>query len=975
MTWAHVQNIANGTSGGGNTSLTATFGSNVTAGDLIVVTAINNTNSTSGTLTLTDSQSNTYALQKFLTAGNPYSWVYYTIASTTGSLTITASFTATGEIGIVADEFSFTPGTITTAIAGATGSGSSPASGNVSWIGNALLYNAVGSSGSLTFTPGLGFTLWGNHPGSIGNYQGQFTQGILNDTSNAANCTGTLSGSATGWLSTAIVFQSSGDVTSNRIVNATNDQSKITVSGLLGTTGDAIVAQGSTTYGTDYTAALQAIINDNVGRRIIWDGQYSHTGLFIPSNTYIEYLQGAGEILRPNSGVSLLRNSSFSFGIGGTEAAAPGAGTPAALGNYGNTNITLIGGIHNCNGQNQTPASSIWQTGLQFFGVQYLTIKDMQIFDSFHYATQFANVSFFYLQNCRIDQSNRSGTGSTDGLHIHGPAQYIYWLDNTVCTGSDGCAINADDQAEGFPTWPYGGPITDMEVNGLHIYINGNFGQAGFRLQGNSSLMDRIKISGVRGVTRNAVGKFTTSYNIGTMFQAAGYSTLNNGVVGEGNMRNIIVSDVQVDVVETNSQSGGFFTQYPNCHIMIDCGGPLDLTLKNIKINSQTTPEALIAQTNGKSTWYPNPVKISLEDVSYMETNTNNSFHAPLMICNGNIHELVMRGVHSFRTDSTNAADSPLLQINPGCASVGIQNLIIDGCSGRNVNSLVEGNGPGYIGSMTVTNTLHDQCGKTLASPVVLTNGFVIQNSDTRGLTTTATTKVSGGTIINNIDTGGTYAETANGLLTRRLLSYNRFNDSGGTTVVDQSTNANTFTAAGTITRGVGPNVTNMPFALTFNGSQAVSCTNPDLAAGPYSVGCWVNFGSTTGTQCVWGKGSTSAVNNYYGLLYTNGNSLLFSPGGNTVTTFSAGTWYFIVTAVDQYHEYVYVNGTLVGTFSPWHFPTVLQNACDFIWGSYNSSNFLSNGSLMSGGFVYTGVLSANQITNLYNSGNGIYVF
>ena len=96
---------------------------------------------------------------------------------------------------------------------------------------------------------------------------------------------------------------SSGDIP------ASHSQRQVYASVLLGTTGDADVAPGSTATGTDRAVALNAALSGgNVN--LVVDGQYGlSTSLVLYSNTAVSCLPGMGFIMQPASDAPVLTNA------------------------------------------------------------------------------------------------------------------------------------------------------------------------------------------------------------------------------------------------------------------------------------------------------------------------------------------------------------------------------------------------------------------------------------------------------------------------------------------------------------------------------------------------------------------------------------------------------------------------------------------------------------------------------------------
>jgi hypothetical protein len=202
-TWAAVTANA-----GSAQSTVVTIGSvtPVTAGNLVVV-AISDS---SATTAVTDSASNTYTLAKNV-VGGPSLSVYYSVITTGGALTITA--TTTTFPGISAAEYSFTPGTIS--IAGTNGTTSAanltPSAGPVAFTRvPALIIGAINNENAAeTLTPTAPFVVRTQSA-----FSGAHYGNILFDYANALaspQTPGGTWGTSSAWAASGIAFQSSGD--------------------------------------------------------------------------------------------------------------------------------------------------------------------------------------------------------------------------------------------------------------------------------------------------------------------------------------------------------------------------------------------------------------------------------------------------------------------------------------------------------------------------------------------------------------------------------------------------------------------------------------------------------------------------------------------------------------------------------------------------------------------------------------------
>ena len=196
MSWAHVQGTSTENTVGttGVTSLTLAFGSNVTAGNLLVLGM--GSFQSGGTFSVQDSLNLTNWTQAVVaTNTNLRSAIFWFVTPQSGSATVTLSTTFAAFPGITIDEFSFTANSTISADNSGAGSGSSTSlaittnqpsntlSTTITPMGTDLIYGVgcVGAAG--TWTQGSGFT-----PGYTGTFasskaEAVFSEWVLNQSS------------------------------------------------------------------------------------------------------------------------------------------------------------------------------------------------------------------------------------------------------------------------------------------------------------------------------------------------------------------------------------------------------------------------------------------------------------------------------------------------------------------------------------------------------------------------------------------------------------------------------------------------------------------------------------------------------------------------------------------------------------------------------------------------------------------------
>ena len=325
---------------------------------------------------------------------------------------------------------------------------------------------------------------------------------------------------------------------------------------LLGTTGDAAVAAGSSAASTtDRAPALNAALaGGNI--RLVVDGQYGlGASLVLSSNTDVTCLPGQGFIMRPASNVPMFVN-----------AHANAATTSNGLGGYLPSNIVdSYIGVHGCElNFNSTEAvtgndplfhlphhvSAItgkWVLGFQLLGVDHLDVSDNDLFDSGAYAFAVSNVTHLkFFRNVVHQPLPTVAFKNTDAFHIVGPAQYVDLGDNHLNGGDDSIALNADDgnvPVGADPNAVYGtwagwqnGNITDVHIHDTTL----DHALSGVRFYTGTSLIDRVYVENTSGTTMT-----------GSMFLS------NNAAMGAGNIGHVYVNgwDVQPDGTNTEGIS------------------------------------------------------------------------------------------------------------------------------------------------------------------------------------------------------------------------------------------------------------------------------------------------------------------------------------------------------------------------------------------------------------------------------------
>lgn len=266
----------------------------------------------------------------------------------------------------------------------------------------------------------------------------------------------------------------------------------------MGAVDDAVLDMGSTTFGTDSTAAIQAVLNlasSTNPIRVIVDGRFSTTGLRVKGYTHLDALPSCGMILRTGSNKSLLENYNLSFD--------PNART--------DKNIKITGGIWNGNGgpggANNTKGNPTVGLNcvIRMYGVENLDIAPDSVLNPPSYSIHALNVKRYSAS--RIDMNAGAGAiTNTDGINCGGNSESIVYRDLIINAGDDPISVSPDDvwRWTGGFTYPYypatvNGPIKDVLIDNVKLKSQ----VYGIRLMCGTNLLDDVEIRKLTGSTSN----------------------------------------------------------------------------------------------------------------------------------------------------------------------------------------------------------------------------------------------------------------------------------------------------------------------------------------------------------------------------------------------------------------------------------------------------------------------------------------
>jgi hypothetical protein len=334
-----------------------------------------------------------------------------------------------------------------------------------------------------------------------------------------------------------------------------------------GIVSDADLSLYSTSFGTDQTAAIQAILNTASVTNpltILWDAKISCTGLRIKSYTTINALPGCGAILRDNSDNWLLSNYNWK----------------ANSNVFVDSNIVINGGIWNGDGyrggvakqaNNTTAKGQITVTN--FFGVKNLWFTNSTFLNSSTWCCCFLTIENLYIQNCIIND----GTGQKyqDGFNFQGYLKHIRVKDCVITCGDDRLVLcpNSTGGVNGIIDHTaytgVDGDETDIIFSNIS-FLNDGKGIAIYSAGGNQ--VKDVVFENIFGTAQTFWG------TIMNQDMLAGYTLTTGSKVPI----NIVFKNIDVDVKSYTSYGA---TSYPL--FLVSCSAE-DLIFQNIKRTDYT---------------------------------------------------------------------------------------------------------------------------------------------------------------------------------------------------------------------------------------------------------------------------------------------------------------------------------------------------------------------------------------------------
>ncbi|MFC1735766.1 hypothetical protein ACFL1X_06590 [Candidatus Hydrogenedentota bacterium] len=426
--------------------------------------------------------------------------------------------------------------------------------------------------------------------------------------------------------------------------------------------------------GSDDTQALQVVLDKApaLGRlHLVVDGPALVRGLDVHSNTTIECPNPAcGFFLADDSNRPILRN------------------VHPSREEIIDRNIVLSGGIYNQNCRNQVhhTEDSIWVVGLGFFGVENLFVSGLRVRNFRTFAFHLANWRWVTFHDVSLELSERMQGENQDGIHFHGPGQFLTMRNIRGCAWDDFIALNADGlnaepdgkgglkETNCFGPYVGFGPITDVLIEGVMLDDSAQV----VRMLSRGSLVDRVVIRDVVGSYRSFGFWLTPCLERG------------------GNFGNIVVDTVDLRHSEPN------YTARPPFLFLL--GGNFEhLALRNIMHSSPADNRSIILMEPGADFR-----ALIIDGLNIAETSEESAGGVPISL-DGWIDRLSLRNLHLSRAKDLRPRPF-LLATAYGSHRHGVGKLFVSGASFEGLESLLF-HGGGEIGAVHMDNVVFsDTC-------------------------------------------------------------------------------------------------------------------------------------------------------------------------------------------------------------------------------------------------------------------------
>ncbi len=488
-----------------------------------------------------------------------------------------------------------------------------------------------------------------------------------------------------------------------RMLSDSKSATEVTLS-RLGILSDADISFGSSSFGTDQTAAIQAILDRATSTSpltIFWDVKISTTGLKVKSNTTIRTSTGCGAILRDNSDNFLLSNYNW----------AP----------FNNdildSNITIQGGIWNGNGwrggvQKQIHSNSTLGmiTGLSMFGVKNFIFRDAEIRNTRTFAIFVLTWQNVVFDNFIIDQGE-SPNINQDGMDVCGGGKNLSITNGKIRCGDDRISITANVPG-GIAYSEDHTPYTGVNGNIIGVYINNieGWGEGKFvRFCSSANYIENVYVGNLRGTARTWVVVQESENNFGDYIIPP----------GPGDFRNMTYENINVEIVEPYG-----YDYMPDVKGLFQIGGnSKNIVIRNFIRNNMTWNQPSIVVHNNHGIVTIDGLTID----GYYSNETGTTFDSDhISILEGTVTNLKIANV-KITANGANGADFFTIKEGAHCSQPvfstssfqGIENIfedeggIINHVSGFQLSKLGD-DSPGFLTSGVIQSiNLADYYGTT----------------------------------------------------------------------------------------------------------------------------------------------------------------------------------------------------------------------------------------------------------------------
>ncbi len=423
--------------------------------------------------------------------------------------------------------------------------------------------------------------------------------------------------------------------------------------------------------GTDDTEVIQAILDMAPvwgGLHLIMDGAALVRGIEVHSNTTIECEnKDCGFFLASGANRSVIQNAHLNFQT------------------RQDKNITLLGGTYNHNAAGQVHHLTIeadsggafarekWVLAMEFYGVEYLTMRDVTIRNQRTFAMLVANWYRVTMENITIELPDNMYAQNQDGIHFWGPGQFLSIMNIMGGAGDDFIAL-APDENDSVSD------ITDVLIDGVFL----NDADQGIRmLSRGSGRLDRVTVRNVTG-TFKSFGFFICPWFPG-----------NGGNYGQITIEN-------VDLRQANHKY-----EYTNPFLFRIGGNIESITLRNISHHNPSCPLSLVevglpfyTEFDEASAAASHIGSLVIDGLQIYEKEHCASGTEYIKLC-GRVDSMVVRDTAVNRSHGARSNGSLITTTEH--ADVG--SLHISGVSSTGLNTLVN-HAAGKIGTLCLHNVL-----------------------------------------------------------------------------------------------------------------------------------------------------------------------------------------------------------------------------------------------------------------------------